>query len=446
LKLNKNSLFVIGIVYFIILLVIALWVRDISNQPDVFTLTLQQLISVSPMGDPTYFAKAALDVAENGFISSENVWIFNLWPPGFVLVEALIIKVFGINAPVILILQICASVLFAFALTLLFEYLKKYVRSEMAFILPLLIFLFPVSRVFLLEPTGISLGESFSIGFFFIFILLTIRSVEKKALKIAVYAGVSLALTAYFRSQFELILLALTGWAILLMVALKWTPLSKVTNASNANTIIKTIAVVIAVAHITTFPWRVYHWVNQGAPQWVFTSSVTFGNSVKTSEELRKVGGGFVVDGGGNLVCRIDPKTCGDLTNAKSLFIKTFIENPIEWYSLKLEVIGKYWFSSLQNWSSISVDSTHIDIIVNSVLLIFLIGILFMLLTRKIVLNKLWLLLVWINVSLLSTYFLIFTVQQFEARYFYFPKIQGVMMLLIVFVLYFRRNGDSDNN
>ena len=44
---------------------------------------------------PTYFATAAIDIAENGWISSYNDWIFNLWPPGFVLLEASIIKVAG---------------------------------------------------------------------------------------------------------------------------------------------------------------------------------------------------------------------------------------------------------------------------------------------------------------------------------------------------------------
>ena len=64
-------------------------------------------------------------------------------------------------------------------------------------------------------------------------------------------------------------------------------------------------------------------------------------NSVMTTEYLESVNAGFVSAGGGNLICRIEPTTCGDTANAKRLFVKTFVNHPIEWYSLKYDVLGK---------------------------------------------------------------------------------------------------------
>ncbi len=157
----------------------AFWVRDIPNQQDAFN-TIQQLINASKMGDPASFATAAIDIAANGWISSTNEWILNLWPPGFILLEALIIKVMGINAPVILVLQILAAGLFSIVLVQLYTQLKNSVNSRLAFILPLLIFAFPVSRVLLLQPTGISLGESFAIGFFLLGALLAFKYSHNK--------------------------------------------------------------------------------------------------------------------------------------------------------------------------------------------------------------------------------------------------------------------------
>lgn len=438
-EFSKRESFCVGVVYFLILLCIALWVRDIPNQPDAFNLTIQQLIKTSSMGDPASFATAAIDIAENGWISSANNWIFNLWPPGFVLLEAFILKVMGPEVPVVLVLQILAALLFSVVLTLLYDFLRARVKNKVAFGLPLLIFAFPVSRVFLLEPTGITLGESFSIGFFLISILLAIRSViMQSSLQYAVYAGFCLALSAYFRSQFELILLALTFWGIVLFIALLFTRLRKFVDPNLLKSSLKTIGVMLLAAHAATVPWRIYHWVNHGGPHWVYTSSVTFGNSVMTSEYLESVNGGFVVAGGGNLVCRIDPTTCGDKANAKQLFIKTFIENPVEWYSLKLDVIGEYWFSSVKNWSSVYAPSTWLDVVTNGILLISLIILVALLFTRKVMSHASWPLLLWFNASLFSTYLLIITVQQFEARYFYFPKIAGLTMLLILGPLYWR--------
>lgn len=211
MRLHKFESLRVGVIYFLILLGIALWVRDIPNQPDAFSITLQQLIQTSAWSDPTYFATAAIDIAENGWISSVNDWIFNLWPPGFILLEAMIIKMFGPDAPVILVLQILAAGLFSAVLVLLYELLNSRVNSKTSFALPLLIFAFPVARVFLLQPTGISLGENFAIGLFLICILLVFRSVMRNQIRYAVYAGLCLALSAYFRSQFEIILLALTA-------------------------------------------------------------------------------------------------------------------------------------------------------------------------------------------------------------------------------------------
>ena len=444
MKLFKNESFWVGVIYFLILLCIALWVRDIPNELDAFSLTLQQLIITTQMGDPGYFATAAIDIAENGWISSNNQWILNLWPPGFILLEALIIKVLGPEVPAILVLQILAAALFSFVLVLLYDLLHASMNSKVAFALPLLIFAFPVSRVFLLQPTGITLGESFSIGFFLLFILLAIRSVGRNSLQNAIYAGLCLALSVYFRSQFEIILLALTVWGVLFVIAIKLTPLQKFIEQGNVKSVVKTVAIALFVAHAATFPWRAYHWVYQESPNWVFTSSVTFGNSVMSTEQLEAKNGGFVVAGGGNLVCRIDPATCGDTVNAKKLFIKTFIEHPIEWYSLKFDVIGKYWFSSVENWTAISIDHTFFDIVVNGLLLIILIAIIVLLLIHKARSHKSWALLMWINLSLFSTYFLIITVQQFESRYFYFPKIAGVVMILIVSSLFFRRKEKND--
>lgn len=437
MKPIKHESLWVGIIYFLILLGIALWVRDITNQLDSFS-TIQQLIKTSQLGDPIYSATAAMDIAEKGWISSANDWILNLWPPGFILLEALIIKLLGADAPVILVLQILAAVLFSIVLGLLFNLLRECAIIQVAFILPLLIFAFPVSRVFLLQPTGISLGESFAIGFFLIGILLAFRSVERNLLRYAAYAGLCLALSAYFRSQFEIILLALTGWGFLLLIAIQLTRLRKSIEPRLVKSVVRTVAVTLLIAHTATMPWRAYQWINHGKPVWVATSNLVFANSVQSTEHLNSGGAGFVVAGGGNLVCRIDPTTCGDTAHAKELFVKTFTEHPVEWYALKFDVIGKYWFSSVQNWVSIGVASTFLDIIANGIFLVALIILVVLLFTRKVRSHDSWILLIWFNIALLSAYLLIFTLIHFETRYFYFPKIAGIVMVLIVACLYWR--------
>lgn len=440
MKLLKQESLWLGTIYFLTLLSIALWVRDIPNQPDAYTVTLEGLIKTSTMSDPASFATAAIDIAKNGWISPENQWIFNLWPPGFVLLEASILKVMGHDTPAILVLQILAALLFAIVLTQLHAVLKPRINNKAAAFFPLLIFAFPVSRVFLLEPKGITLGESFSVGFFLLFVLLVLRATTAGAIRYAAYAGLCLALSAYFRSQYEIILMSLTGCGILLAILSRFTLIMGLNGSLPFKSpSVKVVALALFVAHATTIPWRLYHWSHQHGPVWVTTSTLTFENSVRSTEYLESIRGEWVVAGGGNLTCRISPDTCGDTANAKTLLFKTFMAHPGEWYRLKSEAISEYWFSSTQNWGAVIFQPTFMDFVTNGLLLIFLAVTVGLLLTRKVRSHVLWPVLIWINVSLISAYALIFTFAHFEVRYFYFPKIAGMFMLPLVLSLYFDR-------
>lgn len=444
---SKKRLLSVGGIYFLILLGIAFWIRDLPNQPNAFKTTIRQLIEQSTMGDPASFATAAIDIAKNGWISSANDWIFNLWPPGFMLLEAVILATLGPNVPIILVLQVLAAGLFSTVLVLLYGILRTRVANIFAVSLPLLIFTFPVARVFLLQPTGISLGESFAVGFFLLFIFLALHAKMINSISYGVCAGLCLALSAYFRSQFEFILLVLTGWGVLLGIGVYLNELRNRSNSPFVKSSVKTIAVVLLVAHAATMPWRAYHWTYQDKPYWVATASVMIKNSVMSSAYLEKVGAGWIVEGGGNLVCRIDSATCGDTINAKNLFITTFLKNPLEWLSLKISLIGKYWFSSIQNWTAVEFKSTLIDFFINGFLLAGLVVTIILLGSRGLRSGGAWVLLAWINISLFSAYGLIFTFAHFETRYFYFPKIAIIIMLLISLSQYSRlsdKNNDKE--
>ena len=201
------------------------------------------------------------------------------------------------------------------------------------------------------------------------------------------------------------------------------------------------------MAHAVTIPWRVYRWTHfyDGTLTWVRTTELYYRNSVETSQYYKSINGNWFVEGGGNLVCRIDPSTCGDTENAKKLFYRTFIRHPVQWYSLKLAPIGRYWFSSIKNWGGVRHKATLVDITINGLLLTGLIFLVSLSFTRKFISHISYFLITWINISLFSAYAVIFSLAHFEVRYFYFPKIAGMTMLLIVASLYFRTSTLSES-
>ena len=165
---------------------------------------------------------------------------------------------------------------------------------------------------------------------------------------------------------------------------------------------------------------------------------------MKTSAQLAQSGGTFIFHGGGNLVCRIDAGACGDTANAKNLFIKTFIDHPVQWYSLKFAVIGAYWFTSLKDFGEINNKPTTVDMVMNGLLLFTLIVLVALLFSRRVRSHGPFILLMWFNAAFFSAYLLIFTLVHFEVRYFYFPKIAGIFMALIVVCQYFRPTERTD--
>ncbi len=433
-KMLTNK-WVIFSIYFVVIMCLSVFVRDISGQYNVFTTTVMDIIIESQMGDPKYFATAALDISKNGWISNPNTWIFNLWPPGFILLEALIIKIFGVTVPILLVLQFILSILYAILFLIFYNDFKISRYKIVSFLFPLILFLFPFSRVFLLQPVGITLGESFSIAFFLIAILLAIKSIKSEKILYAIYSGIFIGVSTYFRSQFEILLLGMSAGLVILIILIQFKIFKNIFDDKIIKKSLKSIIVILIVAHALMIPWRFYHYYNHGSPSWVYTSSNTYANAVKTSEELRKLGGGFVVDGGGNLVCRINPITCGDMTNAKEHFFRTLFNNPIEWYSIKLDILGKYWFSSEENWVSVYYEAGTLDYISNSFILTMLISIFYLMLKKNILKDKYWIMIGWLIGSLFFSYLIIFTVQQFEVRYFYFPKIIILIFFLILIVI-----------
>ena len=292
---NKIS---IWIIYLSILLVISFFVRDISNQYEIY-YTIDEIIKSSQLGDPVSFLTGAVDVSKNGWFTPANQWLINLWPPAFMLLEGYIIKLFGNDVYIIIVLQILASLIFSFVLIMLYSSLSKNINTLIAFFIPLILFTFPVSRVFLLEPTGILLGESFSIGFFLLFFLFMLKSYTCQSIGYSIIAGLFLGLSAYFRSQFEtiLVIITLVGTLYLVFNIFKYKFLSS--HKKFDSRIIRILFYIILIANITTFPWRIYNYIHNDRISWVATTSLTYSNLVRTSDELKMLeeGGLFLEKG-----------------------------------------------------------------------------------------------------------------------------------------------------
>ena len=435
--------------YFFVAASIGLFVRDIPGQPDLFaTITnFMTPANVTKLGDPTYFATGALDVYHHGWIKEENKWLIRLWPPGFMVLEGMVLKLFGVDAPFIFILIILNSIFIAFFLSVFRAYLLPMMAVYFASLIPLLPLLFPVIRIFLFQPGGIILGEGFAIVFFLISMFLVPLSVRSRSWKLAVIAGLLLALSAYFRSQFQLLVMFLTLTAIFLVAGYFLILRGRVAKSERGDIayVIRTIVIVVGIAHIAMAPWRIHNLLdpNVQSPSWVLTENLVYTNAGKTDKELNDAGGGWIVRGGGNLACKLEPTYCGKSDKGK--FYLVLQNNLVNWTHHKFGIADEYWFSplnSLRDYVFPISSPSRLDMAINLVFL-FCVLLTFPLLwwTRR---HRDSLIYFWECASFYSCFLAVFTLVHFETRYFYAMKIFSIFIFIALSSLAWRLYKTSD--
>lgn len=417
--------------YFICLLLIGAFVRDTASQPSLFVTIHEFLKLPLGLGDPLSFAAGALDIYKYNWPTPGSYWLIHLWPPGFMLLEGWILKVFGENAPFIAVLLVLSSLMCAVMLSVFRHVLLAFVPATVATLLPLLPFCFPVTRQFLLEPMGLVLGETFSVSFFVTGVLLLWLAATERKLKTAIFAGLLVALSAYFRSQYEIIVVLMTACALPLAL---WAFLALRRKAAKPEAraqilaSVKAIAVMLVAAHVFMAPWRIHNKIEANSSSWVQTQDLTYKYLVTTDAELLAEGGYFVQHGGGNLACVLDPSVCGK--PEKALILGVFLRHMGEWLRIKIALLPEYWFARLSEWGVPNVAAGLGDNVANGLALLCLLAIAPLLyLGRRAPGSEV---LTWLFSSVFMFFFLIVVLIHYEIRYFYIFKVFAIVTAVVL--------------
>lgn len=417
--------------YFACLLLIGVFVRDTASQPGLFSTIHGFLSTPQDMGDPVSFATGALDIYRFNWPSPGNYWLIHLWPPGFMLLEGGILKLFGEEAPFIAILMVLSSLSSAMMLSVLRRALIGFVPAAVATLLPLLPFCFPVTRQFLLQPTGLVLGEAFSVAFFITSVLLVWLAAKERNLTRAVVAGLLLALSAYFRSQYELIVVLMTACALPLAL---WAFIAMRRKGGEAEArtqilySLKAVAVLLVTAHVLMAPWRIHNKVEADSLAWVQTQDLTYQYLLSTDAALLAGNGAFVIRGGGNVACALDPSVCGK--SDRALILGVFVAHMREWLQIKASLLPEYWFASINDWGVPVTAAGRGDNLANGLALLCVLAIAPLLhLGRRALASDV---LIWLFSSFFIFFFLVFVLIHYEVRYFYLFKIFAIVSSVLL--------------
>jgi hypothetical protein len=417
--------------YFMGLLLLALLTSILTGQAT-WGAGLMEFTQLHPTADPAYFASGALDIARHGWIDPGNQWLIRLWPPGFMVLEGLGVRLVGENGPFLIPLLAVSAFCCATWMSLLRGYLlRSGMRQRRATLAPLLPFVFPLSSFFLLSPIGLSFGETFAVSLYamgFVLVLLAFGAESLwKVAALAAAAGFSFAGASYFRSQFELLVLSLSlGAAAIFVIAAAFYMVKKKSCMDVRVLLISAVSLV--AAHSAMAPWRIHNYVISGSTSWVATSTLVYENALRPEKDLLKAGGTVVVKGGGHLACKLEPRFCGQKDG--SYFYRSFLNNMGTWIAFKAQLLPGYWLAPprLEEMWWPGVEATATQKAANLAFLACLFAALWRLWwIRR---DPIFPLQAWLILSLYGCLAAVYTVVHLEARYFYLPKIFSVIALV----------------
>jgi len=298
--------------------------------------------------DAGSYLQGAISLHDSSFRNSANQFIWQLWPPGLPLYEALLIFVFGLGAKPLVLLSVTAALLLATSTMLLWIESIKLRRKRFSLILLLVLLLSSVVQGWLLDQ-GIMYAEGI---FVFLLILSSIslaRFESTGKTRFFYESSFLVGLAAYFRA------VGFTCIEVIFLAALLVSGIGFVLKFRKPHPARRVLRLALdlfkygGVAFAVTLPWSLFRasWLKLNPVQWVITGDSTWKLAWQSDADLDKSGWG-ITKGIDNWACHLDQIKCKILSTTKnpqyfSDSIRVIFRHPIEFLWMRATAFWDYW-------------------------------------------------------------------------------------------------------
>jgi len=324
-------------------------------------------------GDQGSYLRLALDLQDFD-VQPDNFWILGLWPPGTPVVLAVFDALPGTLLPYLV-----------FAVALLWSIPPYLVISSNPKSWPLAV---AVISLWIFNPifhnwlfgAGVFSSEFLGLPLFAASIAFLLRSVvSARPNRDLYFSSALLGISLYFRATFlPLTMLAFLAVFAVFIVSLLFHRRRKTTMVE-VRSQMKSLTMLITgyfryglIVFLVAAPWAVvvFTLLNPGSVSWS-ANDYLWGQKWTPSEELVSQGGSWLVEGGANWPCILNPAQCSalgsetmgrqDFQAAQNAAMKTLLSNPGAFISLRLENL-LYAFPSLPG-SSIGYNQSPVTLV-----------------------------------------------------------------------------------
>jgi len=287
----------------------------------------RELISVLGLSDSGNYLRAALDIQDFG-IKQENRWIFNLWPPGQILLLAILIK---LSIPPVFGMGLLLSALWSLAAVLFIQTLMH--NKYKQFLVPLFCMAWFTGAPIMgwNQKEGILGSDGISTAIASIAIILILKLGKQfgnQSVSQVRFAGVLIGVLFATISHLRLTFLLAVLFSI---VAILFHPKSlkiisqgmrsrkRRRNLEDNYKLEKKFYVSVALTFfLLALPFTLVKLASTGSPTWS-SGDYVWGQKWMSDEMLKSGGANFLVEGGSNWACNIDPIKCREIAILENL-------------------------------------------------------------------------------------------------------------------------------
>ena len=427
-----------------------------------FNDSAQDLIKKCGIGDYSQYAKLALDYYKFGFITEDNYWIANNWPPGVPMIFYISLVLFGINGSILLFPLLLNSFLWSYFFYLFITSLisKEFKNNLMIFLLIIFLLNSYLFKYFFFVY-GIVESNGWSSVFFLLGLLLLFNNIKNKNFEnnknkfreiilisslffFSTLFRLNIDILIYFIALFFLIKIFFN---YLLLVYLKKKYFKFSFKKFPTDFI---ILKVFLLTLLISMPLKIHH-------RSLLNSKGGMAAHINwmPTQILNEIGGGYAVLGGGNIACILNPILCEKLSSVQleydkknnvpgdnriyfnhywdqkfyfAITLSEFIQQPLKWLYIKwIKVFPNYWFDNGLGGDALG-DYNFFDKFLDFIILIMLLFIFIKIITLKA--NNI----VLINIPLVISYLLVFNFYIMEPRYFIPMKAIILFSFLLSFI------------
>lgn len=328
--------------------------------------------------DAGSYLQMGIAQAEFGRLTEDLMWTATFWPPGMSYLNAFAIKMVGLEGPFIIVLATITALLWGLVMALILKVLRAFMRTWIALLAVASVIQTDLYHQYLVRD-AIIWSDGYAAAFMCLTILFSYFGYSKSKIQYFALSGFSLAGLSYIRGQyfvvvqfFVVLAVCLVGLNLLFFAINKlWGfGLVRSKNLSFLRLLSAPLLLLSITSLLVCFPYLLWQKNNVGdiswdlKGKWHWTSTDAF--AAATNWNYPNQLAGFVDGGGGGTACRVDPVLCATIHTAENatatpfniyddqpftakqfsdMALKTLMQNPHKWLSVKFPYLVKYWDS-----------------------------------------------------------------------------------------------------